>query len=133
MLFEKTTAAAEAAPAPGVTFAFDWTGEHYVMDYGTPVEVTGVEAVKAWLELVLRTDQGRYAIWPADFGASLYNLMGQKLPKGAVLSELQRQLQDSAAYCPTIEDIGQVVWDGSAVTCTIRLTNQTTEVITVEP
>lgn len=125
--------AAGTAVLPAATFPFDWVNETYEMERGSPKEVTGVEAVKAWLELVLRTAQGRYAIWPADFGASLYNLMGRKLPRGAVLSELQRQLQESAAYCPTIQEVGQVVWDGTAVTCTITLEDQTTEVITVEP
>lgn len=132
MLFNTATEVPEVLIEPGHTFDFDWDAEACVMDYGTPVEVSGVEAVKAWLQLVLRTSQGRYAIYPADFGASLYNVMGRKLPRGAVLSELQRQLQESAAYCPTIQDIGQVVWDGSAITCTITLTNEQTEVVTVE-
>lgn len=133
MLFESTTVVADVLLDPGYTFDFNWESETYSMDYGTPVEVNGVEAVKEWLQLVLRTTQGRYAIYPSDFGASLYNVMGKKLPKGAVLSEIRRQLKESMKYCPTIEDIGQVVWDGEAITCTITLTNNTTEVVTIEP
>lgn len=133
MLFESTTVVADVLLEPGYTFGFNWESETYSMDYGTPVGVNGVEAVKAWLQLVLRTTQGRYAIYPSDFGASLYNVMGKKLPKGAVLSEIRRQLKESMKYCPTIEDIGQVVWDGEAITCTVTLTNNTTEVVTIEP
>ena len=133
MLFNTTTEAAETAARPGVTLVFDWTAGAYRMETGTPAEASGREAVQAWLNLVLRTAQGRHAIYPGDFGASLYDLMGQKLPRGAALSELRRQLLESAAYCPTIEEIGPVTWDGEAVTCTVTLENDTTEVVTIEP
>lgn len=132
MLFNQTTEVAEVLIEPAVTFAFDWVDETYDMVTGTPSEVYGVEAVKEWLQLVLRTTQGRYPIYPADFGASLYDVMGKKLPRGVVLSEIRRQLRESIAYCPTIEDIGQVIWDGESITCTVTLTNNTTEVVTVE-
>jgi len=133
MLFETTTLVADVEIEPGYNLVFDWDAETYSMDRGSPVEVNGTEAVKAWLQLALRTSQGQYAIYPSDFGASLYDALGKKLPRGAVLSEIRRQLTESARYCPTIEDISQVVWDGQAVTCTITLTNNTTEVITIEP
>lgn len=133
MLFNPTTETAEVPVEPGYTFDFNWAAEAYTMERGTPAEVNGVEAVKAWLGLVLRTTQGRYAVYPSDFGASLYALMGRKLPRGAALSELRRQLRESAAYCPTIEEIGPVTWDGERVTCSVTLSNQSTEVITVEP
>ena len=133
MLFETRTEVADVLIEPGYTLAFDWAAETYNMERGTPAEVNGIEAVKAWLNLALRTPQGRYAIYPSDFGASLYDALGKKLPRGAVLSEIRRQLSESARYCPTIEDISQVVWDGQSITCTITLTNNTTEVVTIEP
>lgn len=137
MLFDTAPAAAEAARAaavlPGVGFPFDWTSYTYDMGEGTPAEVTGLEAVKAWLEQVVRTRRGRYAIYPEDYGTGAPDLIGRKLPRGYGLSELQRELQESAAYCPTIADVTGVEYDGRAVTCTVTLNNDTTEVITIEP
>jgi len=135
MLFEITTAEAvqTAEVLPGVTLVFDWTSDTYDMTEGSPTEVTGLEAVKAWLELVVRTRRGRYAIYPADFGTSALDLIGRKLPRGYALAELQRELEESAAYCPTIEDVTGVEYDGRAVVCTVTLDDDTTEVITIEP
>lgn len=138
MLYDAVQAAEEAAtlPTPATGLAFDWSAGAYPIDRGSPREVIGVEAVKAWLELVLRTEAGRYGAYPSDFGASLYALLGRRLPKGASLSELRRQLQQSAAYLPVIGSIGPVTWDGTRVTCTVTLEQEgteTTEVMEFEP
>ena len=136
MLFNtKTTAAAvrEAAPDPA-TFLFDWAEESYEMIEGEPARVENVEAVKAWLELVLRTRRGRYRIYPADFGCSFLDLRGKKIPRGTSLPELQRELDQSAAYHELIESVSGVAYDGTAVSCTVILKNGTEEeVVIVEP
>ena len=131
--------AADRAATEGVltAFGFDWDGEKtYRMEKGSPAQVTETEAVKEWLQLVLRTQAGRYAIYPADFGASLYDLIGKRLPRGASLAELRRQLQASAAYLPEISSIGSVTWDGEKITCSVTLDRdggEETEVIELEP
>lgn len=117
-------------------FKFDWKENRFVMAAGTPEEVTGTEAVKAWLELVIRTRWGRYAIYPADFGAPVQELMGRKYPKGFDLSELRRQLSETAKYLPAIREISDVTYDGETIQCTVLLeteTGETQEVIDIEP
>ena len=87
----------------------------------------GQGAAQAWLQQVLRTKRERYSIYPTDFGAPAQTLVGQKYPKGFLLSELRRQLAESAAYCPAIQDVGDLKQEGDAITGTVSLTTRSGE------
>ena len=67
MLFEPLPATEEEKKIPETAvmtgFRFDYKRNAYVINAGTPEEVTGVEAVKAWIELVVRTAIGRPRVW----------------------------------------------------------------------
>lgn len=88
MLFDAVAQEQEAITATrpeteiGMGFAFDWKNQRLNMQDGTPVLVYGVAAIKEWVQLVVRTRQGRSPIYPADFGAPVQDLIGQKAPKG---------------------------------------------------
>ena len=141
MLFDRTeTADAQAAEvsdsAVGVNFLFDYDAGAYVMEAGSPVQVTGRQAVQAWLEYVVRTARGRYAIHPTDFGARIQDMVGLKAPKGYDLSEFNRQLQETIRYLPAIQGISRPSFDGKSIQCTVTLassTGETTEVMRIEP
>lgn len=141
MLFnatETTEALAQARPEAqlGAAFRFDWDNHCYFMASGSPEEVTETEAVKEWIRQVLRTRRGRYGIYHADFGAPAQDLIGRRIPKGFDLSELRRQLSESAVYNPAIREIGTMAYDGRTITCTVTLETadgETQEVIEIEP
>lgn len=141
MLFDRTeTADAQAAAvsdsAVGVNFMFDYDKMAYAMEAGSPVQVTGRQAVQAWLEYVVRTARGRYAIHPTDFGARIQDMVGLKAPKGYDLSEFNRQLQETIRYLPAIQGISRPSFDGKSIQCTVTLassTGETTEVMRIEP
>lgn len=141
MLFDRTEktdaqAAEVSDSAVGVNFLFDYDAKAYVMEAGSPVQVTDRQAVQAWLEYVVRTARGRYAIHPTDFGARLQDMVGLKAPKGFDLSEFNRQLRETVRYLPAIQDISRAVYDGKTIQCTVTLASsagETTEVITIEP
>ena len=118
MLFNQTEEQRQVMTAQddgvlGVSFAFDWKA--------------GTRAAQAWLQQVLRTKRERYSIYPTDFGAPAQTLVGQKYPKGFLLSELRRQLAESAAYCPAIQDVGDLKQEGDAITGTVSLTTRSGE------
>lgn len=121
-----------AEPLVGVGFSFDWQAGAYRMEGGTPLEVTGTRAVQAWLEQVLRTERDRYVIYPADFGAPAQALIGRKTPRGMLLSELHRQMQESAARLDVVQDVGQLKQVGSRITGTVALDAGTDGPVTVE-
>lgn len=142
MLFDAVAQEQEAMTATrpeteiGMGFAFDWQNQRLKMQDGTPVLVYGVAAIKEWVQLVVRTRQGRSPIYPTDFGAPVQDLIGQKAPKGYDLSELRRHLVESAAYNPGIRDVGQMRWDGETIQCTLTLEDNedgVTEVIQIVP
>lgn len=142
MLFDAVAQEQEAMTATrpeteiGMGFAFDWQNQRLKMQDGTPVLVYGVAAIKEWVQLVVRTRQRRSPIYPADFGAPVQDLIGQKAPKGYDLSELRRHLAESAAYNPGIRDVGQMRWDGETIQCTLTLEDNEdgiTEVIQIVP
>lgn len=105
----------------GRGLVFDWTAGRYLMDNGGPVECTGAEAVKAWLEQVIRTRVAKYPVHPTDYGCSALELIGQKIPKGYALSEIRAELLASAAYCRAIEELSELIYDGEKINCTVKL------------
>lgn len=135
MLFDQRTESTTSTQADSepvlVGFDFDWQTKQYLMDGGTPREVSGTAAIEAWLELVIRTAQGRYAIYPDDFGARLQSLAGRKIPRGMELSEFTRQLKDSARYLPAIQEVSRATYDGAEIHCTV--TTETQEVTVYGP
>lgn len=117
-------------------FVFDWETSRYVMEQGTPKEADGTEAVKAWLQQIVRTARGRYAIYNSDFGAPAADLIGRKNPAGFGLSELRRQLTESARYLPAVLEIGALSYDGRTISGAITMKTErgiVTEVIDVGP
>ena len=117
----------------GRGLVFDWSAGRYVMEGGGPAECTGSEAVKAWIEQVVRTLPGKYAVHPTDYGCSALELIGQKIPRGYALSEIRQELLASAAYCPAIEELSELIYDGETINCTVRLAdgNDTSVSVTV--
>lgn len=105
----------------GRGLVFDWANKRYVMENGGPVECIGSEAVKAWLEQVIRTKVAKYPVHPTDYGCSALDLIGQKIPKGYALSEIRRELLTSAAYCRAIDELSELIYDGERINCTVRL------------
>lgn len=119
-----------AAPVPnperpstvmGRGLVFDWALGRYRMENGGPAECVGSEAVKAWLEQVIRTRVGRYPVHPTDYGCSALELIGQKIPRGYALSEIRQELLASAAYCKAISELSELVYDGEKINCTVKL------------
>ena len=105
----------------GRGLVFDWASGRYLMEAGGPVECIGSEAVKAWLEQVIRTRVGKYAVHPEDYGCSALELIGQKIPKGYALSEIRQELLASSAYCKAIKELSELIYDGERINCTVLL------------
>lgn len=96
---------AETARA-GRSFSFDHETKNFSVVDGAVTECTGVEAAKQWVELLIRTSPGKYAIYGNDFGISTDELIGYKsLPLGFIYSELKREIQEGLALNPSIDSI----------------------------
>lgn len=115
----------------GRSFVFDYvTGQHLIVD-GKPKETTELEAIRQWLELLVRTKLGKYKVYEdTEFGTTWENYIGfRQLPRGYIESELEREIQESCdKYCPAIESVrdfeAERITDGLIVTFTAELTNK---------
>ena len=73
---------------------FDYETNSFVLKNGNVQEVSRVEAVKQWIELFIRVELNKYAIYSDNFGLDLSNLIGYRLPRSVQVSEIIRRLHD---------------------------------------
>lgn len=111
---------------------FDWTTNTFVMSGGSPIVVKGSSSVREWINLVARVRQGRYGIYPADFGADALDIIGKKFPKGYKVSEFKRRMEESIRYCDGITSVSGFDFDGEKINFTVALADGTEEVAQVE-
>ena len=104
-------AAAVIRPRPveeiGRSIKFDYDKREFIFLNGVAEEVTQVEAVKQWLELMCRTLPNKYAVYGnSGFGIETDEIIGYKtLPKGLLYSEIQRQIKENAKIPRCIKSI----------------------------
>ncbi len=104
-------AAAVIRPRPveeiGRSIKFDYDKREFIFLNGVAEEVTQVEAVKQWLELMCRTLPDKYAVYGnSGFGIETDEIIGYKtLPKGFLYSEIQRQIKENAKIPRCIKSI----------------------------
>lgn len=134
---------AQAAETVGRSpaFAFDSTssrrGAFQLVD-GALVERTGREAVKQWFELMLRQKPGAIPVYRTDSASQPgvdRTMLDRRMPDGWVQAEVERQVRETAAFCPAVRAVDSFVFTrlrrGLQVEFTAYLhTDETVEVST---
>lgn len=113
----------------GRSFLFDFQKNDFVYRNGSLVEVEGKDALKVWIEKVIRTEKFRFSIYEdIDYGVTIEDLFGNNLPQEFVESELKRELTEAIIVNPYIEDLTEwtLVKEGSKWTIgfTVVTTNE---------
>ena len=131
---------AQAAETIGRAPAFVWAengrGGAFQLVDGALVERTGREAVKQWFELMLRQKPGAIPIYRVDGTTQPgvnRTMLDRHMPAGWVQAEIERQVRETAAYCPAVRTVDSFVFTrlrrGLQVEFTARLhTDETVEV-----
>lgn len=116
-----TITSGETTVFNGTSFLYDFEKGDFVYKNGAPVVVTGVEAIRVWIEKVIRTDKFKFDIYKdgeENYGVYIEDLLGSNFPKGFVESEMRRELTESILKNPYIEEL--IEWsferDGSSLT-----------------
>lgn len=79
----------------GKAFLFDYKKGDFIYKNGAPITVEGKEALKEWINKLIRTEKFKFKIYEnMEYGISLENLLGSKLPRTFIKSELQRELTE---------------------------------------
>lgn len=109
---------AQAAETVGRSpaFAFDSTssrrGAFQLVD-GALVERTGKEAVRQWFELMLRQKPGAIPIYRTDSASQPgvdRTMLDRRMPDGWVQAEIERQVRETAAFCPAVRAVDSFVF-----------------------
>lgn len=88
------TTISDVAESGERSLLFDYETNSFVVKNGNVRESTRVEAVKQWIELFIRVELNKYAIYSDNFGLDLSNLVGYRLPRSVQVSEIIRRLHD---------------------------------------
>ena len=114
--------------SPEFVFHEDGRSGSFPLVDGALVERQGIEAVKQWLELMLRQKPGAIPIYrtsgttqPGVEAASL----DRRVPEGWIFAEIERNVRETAAFCPAIRTLDSFkftrVRRGVEVRFTVRL------------
>lgn len=85
----------------GKTFLYDFDKGDFVIRDGRLVEVEGKEAIKVWIEKILRTEKFKFEIYKEngeidEYGVSIKDLiLGKKVPQFFLQSELKREIEQA--------------------------------------
>lgn len=79
------------------TFDFDFKDGEFKMKNGNPIILTGVDALKMWVQKCIRTQLNRYSIYKRhQYGANIEDLViGKSYGAGFAESELKREIEDA--------------------------------------
>lgn len=77
------------------TYDFDFKQSEFVMSGGAVGVVTGIDALRLWIDKTLRTQLGRYSIYNGkNYGANIEDLVvGKSYGFDFVESELKREIK----------------------------------------
>lgn len=97
-------------PQMGKSFLFDFEAGDFVLKDGRPFEVSGIEAVKVWIQKILRTEKYRYKVYEREdkneYGVVLEDLIvGNNFPQSFVESELKREITGALIKHPMIKSL----------------------------
>lgn len=77
------------------TFDFDFKAGEFRMKNGNPVVLTGIDALKLWIQKCIRTQLNRYSIYKGrQYGANVEDLVfGKSYNFDFAESELRREIE----------------------------------------
>lgn len=88
--------------------AFDSTSNRFLLLDGALVERTGREAVQQWFDLMLRQRIDKVPIYRTDDETKLgidREMLGSKLPSGLITAEIERNVRETASFCPAVRAV----------------------------
>lgn len=112
----------------GKTFLYDFKKGDFVIKDGRLVEVEGREAIKVWIEKILRTEKFKFEIYKEDEGIDEYGIsikdliLGKKVPQFFLQSELRREIEEALKKHSEIDRIEDFRTEQELVTLKIYFT-----------
>ncbi len=96
----------------GKSFRFDFAAGDFILLDGKPVVIDDLEALKIWVEKIIRTEKYKYMIYERvdgnEYGLTLVDLIGSVLPLAFVEAELKREINEAVTSHPRIVSISDL-------------------------
>lgn len=117
---------AQAGNSIGRVPAFDSRSRRFLLVDGALRERSGREAVQQWFDLMLRQQPGRVPIYATEEGAPGLGIdremLGSKLPSGLITAEIERNVRETASYCPAVRAIRDLTVKRKGRSCHVEFT-----------
>lgn len=90
----------------GRSFVFDFEKNRFVVQGGIVKETDRVTAIKQWIELFIRVELDKYAIYNGDFGTDFSDLVSYRLPRSYQVSQITKRINDGILQnCPHVVSV----------------------------
>lgn len=107
------------------TFLYDFKKGDFVMRDGNPVTVSGVDALKVWIDKILHTQLNRYKIYNGtSYGANIEDLfIGKGYGFAFASSELKREIETALLQHDDIYSVSdfEIARDGDVLNVSFRI------------
>ena len=107
------------------SYLFDFSKGDFVVRDGKLVECDGIEAIKVWIEKILRTEKGRFSIYNnTEYGCHLEDLViGNNYTAEFVEAELKREIEETLLLNPQISFVSgfKITRDSHSITVTMEV------------
>lgn len=120
----------DTASTIGRSIKFDYDKKEFVVNEGKLVEPSKIDAIKQWIELFIRTEVEKYAIYTDTFGIDTRNLLGYRLPRGYQVAEVMRRINEGImTKCPDVVNVSD--WDFDKGTFSFTVKTKTGEEVVI--
>lgn len=107
------------------SYLFDFDSGDFVVRDGKLTECDGIDAIKVWIEKILRTEKGRYTIYTdTEYSCHLEDLIiGNSYTAEFVEAELKREIEDALKQNPRITSVTNfnIIRNKNAITVTLEV------------
>lgn len=107
------------------TFLFDFKKCDFIMDGGNPVTVTGIYALKVWIDKILHTQLNRYKIYNGtSYGVNIEDLViGKGYGSAFTESELKREIETALLQHDDIYSVSdfEIAKDGDTLNVSFKI------------
>ena len=107
------------------SYLFDFASGDFVVRDGKLVECDSIDAIKVWIEKILRTEKGRYTIYAdTEYGCHLEDLIiGNSYTVEFIEAELKREIEDALKQNSQIKSVTnfQIIRSKHSITVTLEV------------
>lgn len=132
-MFPKTDTVLTRVEAPAQTgtksYLFDFNKGDFVIRDGKLVECDGMDALKVWIEKILKTEKGRYRIYDGTgYGCQLEDLIiGNTYTLEFTEAELKREVEEAILKNPLVISVSNFTLTKTANVLTIQIEVKTND------